>query len=169
MIFLFVIPARGCRARNPDLDCDRYGSCGKCDRALMMRIPAVIFPILAILTIALPGNSQASSGGTVSFQRANITYTLFDVSIPNIPMRPGDRIERFDCDILGTVERIRVPYEWKITVDNPTGDHATVRAEANVGAAAFDQDISYFHNFLRIAKMSAPGRHNCHAMDFGHG
>lgn len=123
-----------------------------------MRIPAAIYLILVTLTIALPGNSPASADDTVSFERANIKYTLFDVSIPNIPMRPGDRIERFDCEVLGTVERISVPHEWKITVDNPTGDRTMVRAQANVGAAAFDEDISYFHDFLRIAKMSVPGR-----------
>jgi hypothetical protein len=113
--------------------------------------------ILVAALVVLVASGEVAARDPISFRRGNITYTLFDVSVRKLPLLKGDRIERFECEVLGTVERIDIPFEWKVIVDNPTGDHTKITAEAGVGAAAFPDDTKYFRRFARVGKMSIPG------------
>ncbi len=113
--------------------------------------------ILVAVVFILVASGAVAAGNPISFRRGNITYALFDVSVRKLPLLKGDRIEGFECDVLGTVERIDIPFEWKVIVDNPTGDHTKVMAEASVGAAAFPDDTKYFRRFARVGKMSISG------------
>ena len=116
------------------------------------RVPFLIVAVAGVLTIALVSYATEA----VTLRRGTNKFTLLDVSIRSVRTEPGDRVERFDCDVDGSVERINVPYEWKVVVDNPTGDNTKVKAEADVGAASFE-DLAYFDKFLRVGTMTIPG------------
>lgn len=116
------------------------------------RVLALTVAIAGAVVVAI----AAHAAEPLTLERGTNKFYLFDVSIRPIPTEPGDRIERFDCDVRGSVERINIPYEWKVLVDNPTGDNTKVKAEADVGAASFE-DLSYFDRFLRIGTMTIPG------------
>ena len=92
-----------------------------------------------------------------SWQRNN--FELVDVSLPaSFKLTPPERIEAFRVLVLGgVVQRIYTPYEWDITIDNSSeavGDRTEVKADFDVGAAAFDNDsLGYFEGFMTVASI----------------
>ena len=80
----------------------------------------------------------------------------FLVSLPDIKLRPHDRIVRFQCDIRSAiVEQItNLPNGWTFEITNDNSDMAKIRAQSIVGAASFT-DGSYFKKFM-IIQMDYP-------------
>lgn len=57
------------------------------------------------------------------------------------------------------MERIYVPYEWDLTIDNSSvgvGQHSDVKASSDVGAAEFDS-ARHFKKFVTVARLRELG------------
>jgi hypothetical protein len=88
-------------------------------------------------------------------------FEFLDVSIPSsFALKPPERVEGFECIVRGgSVERIYVPYEWDLAIDNSSeaiGQKSEVKASYDVGAAELSS-AQYFNKFVTVARLRELG------------
>ncbi|MGH7780402.1 MAG: hypothetical protein ACREQR_11300 [Candidatus Binataceae bacterium] len=91
------------------------------------------------------------------WSQQKVSYDTLGVSLPQFALPSGKRVVKFECDIQGaTILKVKTPV-WHMTIDNGSGQAATITANTIVGAAAFtNRDIPYFHDFVTISKPDVP-------------
>ena len=124
----------------------------------MRRLVRIIGLLVAMLALSGSGTFAQQNHEREKFeswQRNN--FELVDVSLPaSFKLTPPERIEAFRCLVMGgVVQRIYPPYEWDMKIDNSSeavGARTEVKADFDVGAAAFDNDrVGYFQDFMTVA------------------
>jgi hypothetical protein len=108
-----------------------------------------LLPILINLGMLIFGQAAFASA---------IDFEFLDVSLRPIALGPDERVEGFECEVIGgVVQRISTPFQWDVYVDGSIGGRSRVSASATVGAAEFDtRGLAYFQDFMTIAKFTRP-------------